>query len=68
MDAGVLERLEARVSALERKVKGDFPDHDQSVVQRLAIINNKLTSAIQGIRKIILKFRQTNHFAIILMY
>ncbi|OQR69707.1 dynactin subunit 3-like [Tropilaelaps mercedesae] len=47
MDAGALKRLEARVFALERQVKGDLPDHDQSIAQRLIIIDKKLTTTIQ---------------------
>lgn len=49
MDAGALGRLEARIAALERRVKGDLPDNDQTVVQRLAIIDSKLSAAIQGL-------------------
>lgn len=48
MDASVLERIEERIASLERRVKGDLADQDQSVVERLTIIDKKINSAIQG--------------------
>ncbi|XP_003740290.1 dynactin subunit 3-like [Galendromus occidentalis] len=47
MDASVLEKLEGRIASLERRVKGDLADQDQSLVERLTIIDRKINSAIQ---------------------
>ena len=60
MDASVLESMEARIASLERRVKGDLTDHDQSVVERLTIIDKKINSAIRGKRFELMTLLDTN--------